>query len=420
MERMYVIIEDEAQKSVKLRCASNRTNRLIFIMAKAIITKSFKFRISKPSKIVQERFEQTLYHCRQLYNGALQERIGAYQINRISISYQDQQNQLPDIRQDNPEYKDIHSQVLQDILKRLDKTFKAFFGRVKKGVKTGFPRFKGQNFFDSFCYPQSGFSLTGNKLTLSKIGKVKIKLSRFVIGKVKTCTIKREIDKWFVIFTVETLPEPLPKTGESVGLDMGISAFATLSDDTQIDNFKYYESTQKRLRIAQRRVSRRKKGSHRRRKAVCALRKIHQKIKNQRSDFQHKVSTYLVKTYDVICIEKLSIFGMSRGILSKQVHDVSWGSFFQKLKSKAECADKRVIEVNPHYTSQDCSACRNRVKKDLSVRVHHCLQCGLVLDRDYNAAINIKNTALGQSVESVKWAVAPCLLSESPPIAVSV
>ncbi len=392
------------------------------IRAKAIITKSFKFRISKPSKIVQERLEQTLDLCRGLYNGALQERIGAYKINQISLNYYTQANQLSDIKQTNPEYKDIHSQVLQDVLKRLDKTFKAFFSRVKKGVKAGFPRFKGQNWFDSFCYPQSGFSLTGNKLSLSKIGKVKIKLSRAVVGKVKTCTIKRECGKWFVIFTVETSIEPIEKTGESVGIDAGISSFMTLSDGTEIDNFKYYESTQAKLRVAQRRVSRRKKGSHRRRKAVLQLKKIHQKIKNQRADFQHKVSTYLVKIYDVICIEKLNILGMSRGILSKQIHDASWRSFFGMLDYKAENAGRQLIKVNPNYTSQDCSACGKRVKKDLSVRVHHCLVCGLVLGRDHNAAINIKR--LGQesamiplqkvSHKDVKWAVAPCLSLESP------
>lgn len=364
--------------------------------ASPIITKSFKFRISKPSKIVQERLAQTIYLCRFLYNSALQERIGAYKERRISLNYYDQANQLKEIKGFCPEYTNVHSQILQDVLKRLDKTFKAFFGRIKKGEKPGFPRFKGQNFFDSFCYPQSGFSLSGDKLTLSKIGKVKIKLSRSVIGKIKTCTIKREIDKWFVIFTIETSAESLPKTGQSVGLDMGISAFATLSDGTQIDNFKYYESTQKKLRTAQRRVAGRKKGSHRRRKAVILLRKIHQKIKNQRNDFQHKISTYLVKTYDLIVSENLSILGLSRGVLSKQVHDASWSSFFDKLAYKVENTGKQLLKVSPHYTSQDCSTCGERVKKDLSVRVHHCLKCGLTLDRDENAAINI--LALGQSV----------------------
>ena len=417
MTKICSIIEVETRKVLKPFLVSNQSNsfQVLFIMAKAII--SYKFRIN-PSKAQAAKLENTLNLCRELYNAALSERREAYRLNRITITRFDQDKQLPEIKKTNPEYLGVHSQVLQDVLKRLDKAFQSFFSRVKQGVKAGFPRFKGKNWFDSFCYAQSGFSLSGNKLTLSKIGTVKLKLSRDVIGKVKTCQIKREIDKWFVIFTVETLPEPLPKTGQSIGIDAGISAFLTLSDGTQIDNFKYYESTQKKLRVAQRNVSRKKKGSNRRRKAVLQLKKIHQKIKNKRNDFGHKVSTYLVKQYDIIAIEKLNLLGLSRGILSKQMHDAAIGNFFQKLKSKAESADKRVIEVPAAYTSQDCSGCGNRVKKDLSVRVHHCLQCGLILDRDWNAAKNIHSAGLAD--KSVKWAVAPCLLLESPSITVSV
>ena len=401
MERICSIIEDETQKSGKLLCASNHSNLVELIMTKTII-KAYKFRL-QTSKAVEAKLENTLNLCRELYNSALRERKDAWTINRINVNRFDQDKQLPEIKKTNPEYKDIHSQVLQDVLKRLDKSFQSFFRRVKQGVKAGFPRFKGKNWFDSFCYAQSGFSLSGSHLTLSKIGKVKIKLSRSVIGKIKTCTIKKEIDKWFVIFTVETLPEPLDKTGESVGLDVGISAFATLSDGTQIDNFKYYESTQKKLRIAQRRVSRRKKGSNQRRKAVLQLKKIHRKIRNQRNDFQHKVSTYLVKTYDLIVIEKLNILGMSRGILSKQVNDAAWNSFFQKLRYKVENTGKKLIEVNPNGTSQICSSCGEIVKKDLSVRVHHCHHCNLTIDRDENAALNILR--LGLSLKDVTYSV---------------
>ena len=390
-------------------------------MAKAIIQKPFKFRIF-PSKAQSAKLDNTVNLCRELYNAALQERRDAYKLNRISLNYYDQANQLSEIKEIRDDLKNVHSQILQDVLKRIEKAFKAFFSRVKKGVKAGFPRFKGKNWFDSFCYPQTGFSLTGNKLNLSKIGKVKIKLSRAVVGKVKTLTIKNECGKWFAIFVVETAPEPLPKTGESVGLDAGISAFMTLSDGTEIDNFKYYEQSNPKLRLCQRRVARRKKGSHGRKKAVLLLKKTHQKIKNQRNDFQHKVSTRLVKAYDLIAIEKLSILGMSRGILSKQINDASWSSFFQKLKYKAESADKSVIEVNPKFTSQDCSACGNRVKKDLSVRVHHCLQCGLKIGRDRNAAINILR--LGQmaemsssekvSLKDITYQVAESVSLESP------
>ncbi len=354
-------------------------------MAKSIIQKSYRFRICEPTKPVLATLEQNLNLCRNLYNAALQERRDAYKLNKISLNYYDQAKQLKEIKQTNSEYCGIHSQVLQDVLKRLDKTFKSFFERVKHKKKAGFPRFKGANRYDSFCFPQSGFSISGNKLTLSKIGTVKLKLSRQIIGKVKTCTIKREIDKWFVVFTIEGEAEHLPKTGKQIGLDMGIESFATLSDGTQIDNWKYYESEQKELRRAQRGVSRKKKGSNNRRKAVLRLCKIHRKIKNRRADFQHKISTFLVRNFDVICIEKLNIRGLSKGILSKQIHDVSWSSFFQKLKYKVENTGKQLKEVNPAFTSQTC-ICGHRQKKTLSQRQHICSECGYSKHRDIVSA----------------------------------
>ena len=193
------------------------------------------------------------------------------------------------------------------------------------------------------------------------------------------------------------------KTGKQIGIDVGIESFATLSDGTRIDNFKYFESTQKKLRVTQRRVARRKKGSNRRRKAVNQLRKIHQKIKNQRADFQHKFSTWLVKEYDLIAIEKLNIGGMSKSILAKQIHDVAWGSFFQKLKYKAENAGKELIEVNPRGTSQTC-VCGNGVRKKLSQRWHDCNVCGLSIHRDHNSALVILSRS-GHDLFSVKQSV---------------
>lgn len=383
--------------------------------------KAYKFKIRRPSKMIVQRFEQTISVCRELYNSGLRERIDAYKINRISISYQDQQNQLPEIKLIRDDLKDVYSQVLQDALKRLDKTFKAFFSRIKKGEKKiGFPRFKGANRYDSFTFPQAtgGFRLDGNSLYLSKIGKVKIRLSQTMQGKVKTLTIKREVSGWFAIFTVETKKEILPKTGKSIGIDAGIENFLTLSDGTQIENFKYFETSQKRLRVAQRRVSRRKKGSNQRRKAVFGLRKIHEQIKNQRNDFAHKVSTQIVKNFDVIAIEDLNILGMSKGILSKQIHDVAWNSFFQKLTYKAENAGKKLIKVNPNGTSQTC-ICGETVKKTLAVRHHKCLKCGYSNHRDIVSAKVILSRA-GLTRKDIKLAVAPCLSLESPSITASV
>ncbi len=387
-------------------------------MANQIVTKNFKFRIYA-NKTVSQKLEQTLFLCRDLYNCALRERIDAYTINKISLNYYDQANQLSEIKSTNPEYKDVHSQVCQDVLKRLEKSFQGFFRLIKQGVKAGFPRFKSANRFDSFCFPQSGFSLIGNRLTLSKIGKVKIKFSREMNGKVKQCRIKQECGKWFVMFTVETSAQPLEKTGKHIGVDVGIENFANLSDGTQVDNWKYYEQSQKKLRLCQRSVSRKKKGSGCRRKAVLNLRKIHQKIKNQRADFQHKLSTHLVKEFDLIAIEKLNILGLSKSILSKQVHDASGSSFFGMIRYKAECADKELKEVSPNYTSQTC-LCGHREKKTLAVRWHNCLKCGLSIHRDILSAKIILKLAEGHSLESLKWAVAPCFDSESPSITASV
>ena len=221
--------------------------------------KAYKFKIKRPTKVLVLRFEQTLDLCRELYNAGLQERRDALKLNRISISYVEQANQLGDIKAVRDDLETVHSQVLQDVLKRLDKTFKAFFGRVKKREKAGFPRFKGKHRFDSFCFPQSGFKLVGDKLTLSKIGSMRIRLSREIVGKIKTCAIKQEVDGWYVIFTAETEKELLAKTGESIGVDVGLENFATLSNGEQIENPRFLRQSERRLKTAQRNVSRKRK-----------------------------------------------------------------------------------------------------------------------------------------------------------------
>lgn len=359
------------------------------------VLKAYKFKVKNANQIVLANLDSTLDICRELYNGALQERRDAWKLNRINIGYIDQANQLSDIKEVREDVKNIHSQILQDVLKRLDKTFKSFFSRVKKGIsKVGFPRFKSKNRYDSFTFPQSGFSLTGNKLTLSKIGTVTLRLSRKVIGKIKTLTVKKELDSWFAIFTVETESEVLEKTGSQIGIDVGIKSFAALDDGQMIDNPKFYHSTQKQLRRLQRNVARKKKSSHSRRKAVLKLKKLHLRIRNLRNEFLHQETTKLIKQFDVICIEKLNILGLAKGILAKQVNDASWSQFFSLLKYKAASADKLVIEVNPNGTSQICSNCFEIVPKDLSVRIHHCHNCGLILDRDINAAKNILRLGL--------------------------
>ncbi|GFP20333.1 putative transposase [Candidatus Hakubella thermalkaliphila] len=217
-------------------------------------------------------------------------------------------------------------------------------------------------------------------------------------GKVKTLSITRRNNRWYVSFVVETEPKLLPKTGKEIGIDMGLQAFLTTSDGQQVEAPKYFRSSERQLAKAQRRLSRRKKGSNRRKKARLLVAKAHERITNQRLDFCHKVTCSLVQRYDGFFAENLNIKGMVRHrYLSKSVSDAAWGMFLSILKSKAENAGRRYREVSPNGTSQRCSGCGETVKKSLSTRIHRCPFCGLLLDRDINAAINIQR--LGRSLQ---------------------
>ena len=341
--------------------------------------KTFKFRLY-PNRQQREKRTATLDVCRELYNAGLQERIEAWKCRSL-VRVFDQINQLPDIKEIRPDVAGVFSQVLQDALRRLDKTYKAFFGRVQRGQKAGFPRFKGRNRYDSFTYPQSGFEL-GKKLQLSKIGNIKIKQHRDIEGEIKTLTVRREAGCWYACFSVEYEPTKLPHSDNSVGLDVGLEAFTTLSDGTGVENHRYYQAAQAKLRRAQRKVARRQhKKSKRRRKAILLLQKAHRHVANQRKDFQHKLSTWLIQNFGMIAVEDLNIRGLSAGILAKAVHDVGWSSFLNMLSYKAEYAGRQLIKVDAKYTSQECPNCHALEKKSLSERVHRC-ECGLTMGRD--------------------------------------
>jgi putative transposase len=334
------------------------------------------------------------------------------------INYYDQANQLPDIKDIREEYRDIHSQVLQDVLRKADKAFQAFFARCKRGATPGFPRFKGRNQFDSFTYPQGGYSLThDHRVCLSKIGSIKVKLHRQLHGTIKTCTIKREGECWYVMFACEVEHECLEVCDEAVGIDLGLLHFATLSDGSTIENPRYYRKAEEKLEHLQQALARKKRGSHRRKKAVKQVAKAHRKVANQRKDFLHTASHTLVNTYGLIVFEELQPANMSKrpkprqdeqgnyvpngaaakGGLNKSIVDAGWAMFQQFCTYKAANAGRDVLFVNPKYTSQICSGCGQVRKKELSERWHSC-ECGTELDRDHNAAINI--LALGRSVQA--------------------
>jgi len=359
--------------------------------------KTFQFRIY-PSRKQEVVLNRTLSTCRHLYNDALSERKKQAELNRLKkefdvfplgkpewISYEDQANHLSHSKTDFQ--KEIHSQVLQNTLKRLDRSFRNFFNDF------GYPRFQGRNRYNSFTYPQSGFAIETGKLNLSKIGNIRIIQHREIEGKIKTCTIKKDIDQWHVSFSckIETPIIPVEiKTG--IGIDVGLSSLITLSNGRQIEPPRFLREKEKKLTQEQRRLSRKKKGSGKRNKQKIIVAKVHRKIRNQRTDFAHKTSRKLVDTYDHIVFEDLQIKNMMQNHhLAKSISDAGWYQLIGLTKSKAEYAGKIVELVNARNTSQNCSGCGNPVPKDLSVRMHSCPFCGLVLDRDHNAAINILN-----------------------------
>lgn len=384
--------------------------------------KSFKYRIY-PTRKQSSALQWTLDRCRELYNAALQERREAWKMSKVKISAFDQINDLPEIKHEiRPEYQEIGAHVLQDVIKRVDKAYKGFFSRLKKGQTLGYPRFQGRDRYDSFTFPDlQGWKLIPgekgkDKLALSGIGHIKIKLHRPVEGKIKTTTIKREGDQWYVVFAceVERVPQ-LAYSDEAIGIDLGLKTFATLSNGATIENPRYFRKGEKKLAKAQQALARKKRGSKRRKKAVKAVARAHRKVRNQRRDFHHKESHNLVRCYETIVFEDIQPANLSKapkpkqdengkylpngasakGGLNKSILDAGWSTFIAMCEYKAECAGLTVLRVDPKYTSQICSGCGVKgPHKDLSERTHTCSSCGHVLDRDHNAALNILKRGL--------------------------
>ena len=364
------------------------------------IIRSYKYRLY-PTRNQEAIIDTTLDMCRNLYNAGLQERIEAYKKCDISLSCYNQLNELPLLKELNPQYEFIYAQVLQDVLRRLDKAYKNFFRRIKlKKDKAGFPRFKGKDRYDSFTYPQVGFKIVDKKLSLSKIGYIKLKMNRLIEGQIKTCIIKRELDRYYAIFIVEKdIDVSKIEHRTSIGIDLGLTHFATLSNGMKIDNPRYLKQYLNQLKKEQRRLSNKKKGSNNRNKQKFIVAKTHRKIKNQRDDFLHKTSRDIVNKYDMIFMEDLNIQGMVKNRkLSRSISDVSWGKFNNFISYKAEEAGKVYKQVNTLYpSSKVCHVCgyKNDNLK-LSDRSWVCPECFTEHDRDLNAALNIEQEGLKQ------------------------
>jgi putative transposase len=408
--------------------------------------KAYTYRIYA-NKTTTDKLYGVLNRCRELYNAGLQERRNAYETGvqrhpnyydeptrkqltkEHAIGVYQQKRDLVEIKEVfRPEYQDIASHVLQDVLFRLEKAYQRFFQRVKNGEKPGYPRFQGRHRYTSFTYPDgAGWKLENVirpadkqgmvrvNLHLTKIGTVKLHLHRDLAGTIKTLTIKREGEHWYACFSCEIgMPEVLPVSYEDVGIDLGVTHFAALSTGEFLDNPRNSRKAEKHLKQLQAALSRKKRGSHRRNKAAKAVAAAHRKIRNQRQDFQHKASRRLVDQNQVIALEDLRVKNLTKAPapkqdengqyvpngasakagLNKSILDAGWSTFTAMVSVKAAWAGRTVILVDPFKTSQICSQCHKEgPHKDLAERVHSCVHCGVVLDRDINAAINILRAA---------------------------
>jgi putative transposase len=387
-------------------------------MDEQTVRKTYKYKL-QPTAEQEGALAFVVRRCRELYNAGLQERRDAWQKCGVSITAASQSAQLPAIKEVRPEYRNVHSHVLQDVLARLDRAFAAFFRRVKAGETPGYPRFQGPNRYNSFTYKQfgNGATLDNGFLVLAKIGRLAVRWSRPLEGMPKTVTVSREADGWYACFSCANVPiQPLLLTGQETGIDLGLESFATLANGEPIANPRIFRAAERHLRRAQRRVFRRKKGSHRRRKAVHHLARVHQRVRRQRTDFHHKTARRLVRQYDVIYHEDLQTAHLLKNHhLAKSIADAGWSAFLGILSCKAGEAGKTVVAVPPAFTSQACSGCGVLVHKGLSVRWHLCPDCGTSLHRDHNAARNIlrlgrHNSGAGLAPQALTWAVGPSVV----------
>jgi putative transposase len=367
--------------------------------------KTMKYRL-KPTKRQAHLLESQLEECRWLYNHFLAERQRAWEERQASLSYHQQATTLPELKQEHTSLKGVHAQVLQNVALRIDLAFQAFCRRLKAGEEPGYPRFRGQGRYASMTFPQygNGCQMQDDRLKLSKVGALRLTQHRPLEGTPKTCTIRRaSTGKWYATVVCDVALHPLPAAGEVVGIDVGLHSFSTLSSGEYTPCPKFLRRDEKDLKRTQRKLSQAEKGSaeaeRAKRRQVVA--RVHERIANRRSNFCHQESRRLVNRFDLIAVEDLSVNQMAhRHCLAKSIYDAAWSQFTTYLTYKAAWAGRQYVAVNPAYTSQDCSQCGHRQKKTLAVRTHQCVCCGLILDRDYNAARNILR--LGQqSLESV-------------------
>ncbi|MDV3278746.1 MAG: transposase [Nitrososphaerales archaeon] len=347
---------------------------------------TYRFRLY-PTKTQEHLMNETLETCRLLFNNMLADK------KENGTGFYEQKKAIASMKPCNKFLKAVHSQVLQDVALRLDKAYQAFFVGLAKR-----PMFKRKGKYNAFRYPQlGGFRVIGNRLRLSKIDSIKMKVHGPIGGTPKTCTILRDADQWYACISAEMgNHKPMERVvGKPIGVDLGITNLATLSDGIVFPNPRYLRDSTQRITHLQKSLSRKRLGSNNRLKTKMALAKAWRKVRNRRGDTAHKVSRQLANNYSTIVFEDLHIPSMVKNhYLASAIMDASWGQLRRLTAYKAERRGGRVILVEPSGTSQKCSGCGEVVPKELSERVHRCPRCGLSLDRDVNAARNILKLGL--------------------------
>jgi putative transposase len=353
--------------------------------------------ILTPSKTKVKKLSCILENQRQLYNAALQERIECYQKTGKSISLYDQQKSLTQLRED-AEFSDIPANIQRWTLKKVDESFKSFFRRLSKSkTKSGFPRFRGLSGWKSFGFNEfSGIRLLGNKLAIKGVGKIKLRMHRPLPEcEIKSCTFTYTIKGWKIGLQISITDKVKVEICSAIGVDLGIKDLITLSTGEKISNIHTTKEYADILRRQQRKLSRCRPNSKRRIKVKKVVTRIYHKIGNIRDTYLHQISSQLVNQYDFIAMEDLQISNIVKNHhLAKSIQDVSWGKLTAMMVYKAERAGKYVVLVDPKYTSQTCSRCGHRQKLSLNERIYSCNNCGLVMDRDHNGALNILDKAV--------------------------
>jgi putative transposase len=337
-----------------------------------------------------------LHFCQQLYNAALEERIGAWKRARKPIRLYDQQRELTELRASDADASAVPVLVARSALHRLDRAFAAFFRRCNGGEMPGFPRFRSRDRYDSFGIGR--VRCDGDRVLVPKLGPVKFNAYREMRGEIKDVAIRRKCGRWFVCFSCDLgdAPAKIPVV-RAIGVDLGLATFAVLSDGGAIQNPRFFREGEKLLADRQRRLALKKRGSRSRQRAKLLVGKAHEHVQNQRLDFSRKLTVDLFSRFDLVAYEDLRIRNMVRSPLGKSISDAAWGIFINCLVAKAESAGRYAIAVDPRGTSQRCSGCGTVVKKELSERTHSC-ECGLRIGRDENAALNILALAPGRGV----------------------